>query len=103
MTPTLAYYTYKAAFLALLLAMQAKNAAGANAANTVKIFSKLFYTINTQELLQTRSKPSRQSIMGRSGSHHIENKTRTKLQNKSRAKRVKKTIENMKQFRLEVR
>lgn len=76
--PTLEHHTYRAVLLVPPLAMQARDAAGANAANMIKILSKLFYTINIQELFWTRPKPSQQDVISRSSSHHIENKIETK-------------------------
>lgn len=85
------------------LVVQVRDLAGANVANTIQILSKLFYKMNTWELLWTRPKPSRQGTMSSSSSSYVENKTGAKPQNKGRAKRIRKTIENIKQFRLEVR
>ena len=90
LTLILAHYTYKTALLVPFFAIRAKDVTGANAANTVGILSKLFHTIDTRELLQMRPKPSWQSVMSRSGSHHVENETGTKQRNKGGAKRTKK-------------
>ena len=90
LTSTLAHHTYETALLVPSLTMQARDAAGANAANTVGIFSKLFHTINTCKLLQTRLKPSREGAISRSSSHYVENKTGTKQQNEDGAKKIRK-------------
>ena len=90
--PTLEHHTYRAVLLVPPLAMQARDAAGANATNMVKILSKLFYTINIQELFWTRPKPSQQGAISRSSSHHIENKIETKWQNKSKTKKMRKQL-----------
>ena len=50
-----------------------------------------------------RSKPDKKNSRGRNGGFHIENKTGTKPRNKGRAKKTKKTIKNVKQFRFKMR
>ena len=59
--------------------------------------------MNAQEFLWTRPKSGRKSGRGRSGGFHVENEIGTKAWNKGGAKRIKKTIENVKQFRLKMR